>query len=169
MIFHYFRAGPSRMSIIRFSSCLKEAAKHLKLCICHANFNVGSSMQLGELVKKIEQELVEAQCALKGKQLLYENCVATVASLEKSIKEHSNNREGRLKDLEKYIGAIKVQMQAASKDLKVGFIYLFICFTFFYRPISTTILFILLIYKESKNNLGGQFETSWYLFISTNK
>ncbi|XP_031392590.1 structural maintenance of chromosomes protein 2-1-like [Punica granatum] len=74
--------------------------------------------KLVELVKKIEQELQEAQCAVKEKQLLYDNCVATVQSLEKSIKEHSTNREGRLKDLEKNIGAIKVQMQAASKDLK---------------------------------------------------
>lgn len=77
-------------------------------------------------MKKIEQELEEARFALKEKQLLYENCVSTVASLEKSIKEYSNNREGRLKDLEKSIGAIKVQMQAASKDLKVGFSPFFI-------------------------------------------
>lgn len=44
-----------------------------------------------------------------------------VSVLEKSIKEHDNNREGRLKDLEKKIKAIKVQIQSASKDLKVGF------------------------------------------------
>ncbi|KAK4764266.1 hypothetical protein SAY87_013704 [Trapa incisa] len=74
--------------------------------------------KLGELVKKLEQELEEAQFSLKEKQLHYENCVAMAASLEESIKEHSNNREGRLKDLEKCIDAIKVQMQTASKDLK---------------------------------------------------
>lgn len=52
---------------------------------------------------------------------MYENCVSAVSVLEKSIKEHDNNREGRLKDLEKKIKAIKVQIQSASKDLKVGF------------------------------------------------
>lgn len=40
--------------------------------------------------------------------------------LEKSIHEHTNNRDGRLKDLEKKIKAYKAQMQSASKDLKVG-------------------------------------------------
>lgn len=73
-------------------------------------------------MKKIEQDLEEAQCAVKEKQLLYENCVATVSLLEKSIKEHSNNREDRLKELEKSIIALKAQIQSASKDLKVGFI-----------------------------------------------
>ncbi|KAJ0043677.1 hypothetical protein Pint_17204 [Pistacia integerrima] len=74
--------------------------------------------KLGEMVKKIEQELEEAKAAAKEKQVLYENCVSTVSMLEKSIKEHDNNREGRLKDLEKKIKAVKVQMQSASKDLK---------------------------------------------------
>lgn len=74
------------------------------------------------MVKKIEQELEEAKAAAKEKQILYENCVSTVSMLEKSIKEHDNNREGRLKDLEKKIKAVKVQMQSASKDLKVGFV-----------------------------------------------
>lgn len=41
--------------------------------------------------------------------------------LEKSIREHDNNREGRLKDLEKKIKAVKAKMQSASKDLKVRF------------------------------------------------
>ena len=40
--------------------------------------------------------------------------------LEKSISEHANNRDGRLKDLEKKIKANKAQVQSASKDLKVG-------------------------------------------------
>lgn len=78
-------------------------------------------MQLSEIVKKIEQELEEAKSSAKEKQLLYENSVSAVSVLEKSIKEHDNNREGRLKDLEKKIKAIKVQIQSASKDLKVGF------------------------------------------------
>ncbi|KAE9617320.1 hypothetical protein Lal_00034727 [Lupinus albus] len=74
--------------------------------------------KLGELVKKIEQELEEAKYATKEKQLLYEDCVKTVKSLEKSIKDHDNNRERRLKDLEKMIKSIKSQMQSSSKDLK---------------------------------------------------
>ncbi|KAH9678438.1 Structural maintenance of chromosomes protein 2-1 [Citrus sinensis] len=74
--------------------------------------------KLSEIVKKIEQELEEAKSSAKEKQLLYENSVSAVSVLEKSIKEHDNNREGRLKDLEKKIKAIKVQIQSASKDLK---------------------------------------------------
>ncbi|XP_062153758.1 structural maintenance of chromosomes protein 2-1 [Alnus glutinosa] len=74
--------------------------------------------KLGEIVKRIEQELEEAKLAAKEKQLLYENCVNTVSLLEKSVKEHDNNREGRLKDLEKKIKAIKAQMQSSSKALK---------------------------------------------------
>ncbi|CAI8607534.1 unnamed protein product [Vicia faba] len=75
--------------------------------------------KLGELVKKLEQELLEAKSAVKEKELLYKNCVKTVSSLEKSIKEHANNRETRLKGLEKKIKSIKSQMQSSSKDLKV--------------------------------------------------
>ncbi|XP_050253077.1 structural maintenance of chromosomes protein 2-1-like [Quercus robur] len=74
--------------------------------------------KLGELVKKIELELEEAKSAAKEKQLVYENCVNTVSLLEKSIKEHGDNREGRLKDLEKKIKAVKAQMQSSSKAVK---------------------------------------------------
>ncbi|XP_054814722.1 structural maintenance of chromosomes protein 2-1-like [Prosopis cineraria] len=74
--------------------------------------------KLGELVKKIEQELAEAKSAVKEKKIIFENCVKTVSLLEKSIKEHDNNREGRLKDLEKKIKSFKSQMQSSLKDLK---------------------------------------------------
>lgn len=70
-------------------------------------------------MKKIEQELAEAKSAVKEKQLLYENCVKTVSLLEKSIKEHDNNRESRLQALEKKIKSIKSQTQSSLKDLKV--------------------------------------------------
>jgi len=70
-------------------------------------------------VKKIEQELNEAKSAVKDKELLYEDCVKTVSSLEKSIKDHDKNRESRLKGLEKKIKSIKSQMQSSLKDLKV--------------------------------------------------
>ncbi|KAJ7982522.1 Structural maintenance of chromosomes protein [Quillaja saponaria] len=74
--------------------------------------------KLGELVKKIEEELQEAKSAAQEKQLLYEDCLNTVSLLEKSIKEHDNSREGRLKDLEKKIKSIKSQMQSSLKELK---------------------------------------------------
>ncbi|KAJ9678927.1 hypothetical protein PVL29_020972 [Vitis rotundifolia] len=74
--------------------------------------------KLSELVKRIEQELGESKSAAREKQLLLENCINTVSLLEKSIKEHANNRAGRLKDLEKKAKALKSQMTSASKDLK---------------------------------------------------
>ncbi|KAI9160747.1 hypothetical protein LWI28_011174 [Acer negundo] len=74
--------------------------------------------KLSEVIKKIEQELEEAKSAAKEKQLLFEECVSTVSMLEKTIREHDNNREGRLKDFEKKIKAVKVKMQSGSKDLK---------------------------------------------------
>ncbi|CAJ1978139.1 unnamed protein product [Sphenostylis stenocarpa] len=74
--------------------------------------------KLGESVKKIEQELNEAKSTVKEKQLLYEDCVKTVSSLEKSIKDHDKNRGSRLKGLEKKIKSIKSQMQSSLKDLK---------------------------------------------------
>lgn len=77
-------------------------------------------MQLAELVKKLEQELDEAKQSVKDKQLLYDKCLSTVSLLEKSIKEHTNKRESKLKDLDKKIKATKVKMQSSSKDLKVN-------------------------------------------------
>ncbi|KAK3001356.1 hypothetical protein RJ639_021135 [Escallonia herrerae] len=74
--------------------------------------------KLSEVVKRIEQELGEASNAASEKQVLYESCLTKVSSLEKSIHEHANGRESRLKDLEKKIKAVKAQMQSASKDLK---------------------------------------------------
>ncbi|KAK2653531.1 hypothetical protein Ddye_013387 [Dipteronia dyeriana] len=74
--------------------------------------------KLSEVIKKIEEELEEAKSAAKEKQLLFEECVSTVSMLEKTIREHDNNREGRLKDFEKKIKAVKVKMQSGLKDLK---------------------------------------------------
>lgn len=74
--------------------------------------------KLGELVKKIEQELGEARSAVEEKKEFHESCVAKVSALEKSIHEHAGSREGRLKDLEKKIKAMKAQMQSASNELK---------------------------------------------------
>ncbi|XP_052188076.1 structural maintenance of chromosomes protein 2-1-like [Diospyros lotus] len=74
--------------------------------------------KLSELVKRIEQELLEAKAAAHEKQHLYEKCVTAVSLLEESIHDHANNRGKRLKDLEKKIKTIKAQLQSASKELK---------------------------------------------------
>ncbi|XP_075108147.1 structural maintenance of chromosomes protein 2-1 isoform X2 [Nicotiana tabacum] len=74
--------------------------------------------KLGELVKKLEQELGEAKSAVEEKRLVYESCLAKVSCLEKSIHEHAGNRASRLKDLEKKVKTVKNQMQSALKDLK---------------------------------------------------
>ncbi|KAK4837780.1 hypothetical protein QYF36_008410 [Acer negundo] len=74
--------------------------------------------KLSEVIKKIEQELEEAKYAAKEKQLLFEERVNTMSMLEKTIREHDNNRERRLKDFEKKIKAVKVKMRSGSKDLK---------------------------------------------------
>ncbi|GKV17575.1 hypothetical protein SLEP1_g28058 [Rubroshorea leprosula] len=74
--------------------------------------------KLAEMVKRYQQELEEAKLEIIEKQHFYEKCVSAVSTLEKSIRDHDNNREGRLKDLEGKIKGIKAQMQSASKDLK---------------------------------------------------
>ena len=77
------------------------------------------SFKLGELVKRIEQDLEESKAAAKGKELEYKDRVNGVLLLEKSIKEHDNNREGRLKNLEQKIKGTKSKLQSCLKDLKV--------------------------------------------------
>ncbi|KVH91364.1 RecF/RecN/SMC [Cynara cardunculus var. scolymus] len=74
--------------------------------------------KVSEIVKRIEQELAEAKSAVNEKQAFYKECVTEVETLEKSIHDHANNRDRRLKDLEKKIKAVKTKMQSASKDLK---------------------------------------------------
>ncbi|XP_038876915.1 structural maintenance of chromosomes protein 2-1-like [Benincasa hispida] len=74
--------------------------------------------KLGESVKRIEQELEESKAAAKGKELEYKDRVNAVSLLEKSIKEHDNNRHGRLKKLEQKIKATKSKLQSCLKDLK---------------------------------------------------
>ncbi|KAL6613984.1 hypothetical protein ACP70R_036254 [Stipagrostis hirtigluma subsp. patula] len=74
--------------------------------------------KLGELVKKIEQELQETKQELTEKQAHYEKCVYTVSELEKTIRTYGTEREGRLKALEKKIKSLKSEMQSMSKQLK---------------------------------------------------
>lgn len=77
------------------------------------------------MVKKIEQELAEAKSLVNEKQALYKERVTEVATLEKSIYDHANNRDHILKDLEKKIKTVKTKMQSSSKDLKVHFLLVF--------------------------------------------
>lgn len=70
-------------------------------------------------MKKLEEEFEEMRSQIKEKEGRYKSCADTVSTLEKSIKDHDKNREGRLKDLEKNIKSIKARIQASSKDLKV--------------------------------------------------
>ncbi|KAL8217998.1 hypothetical protein R6Q57_021371 [Mikania cordata] len=94
------------------------ALKSNELSLFQSRVEQNEHHKLSETVKRIEQELTEAKSALNEKQALYKECVAEVETLEKSIHDHSNNRDQLLKDLEKKIKAVKTKMQAASKDLK---------------------------------------------------
>lgn len=79
--------------------------------------------QLGELVKKIEQELQGSKQELTEKKVQYEKCVSTVSELEQTIKTYGTEREGRLKALEKTIKSLKSEMQSMSKQLKVAYFF----------------------------------------------
>nr|CAD1829533.1 unnamed protein product [Ananas comosus var. bracteatus] len=71
-----------------------------------------------EIVGKLEQELEEAKLLAKEKQTRYKNCISTVSELEKAIGEHGNQREFKLKDLDKRIKSLKSDLQSARKLLK---------------------------------------------------
>ncbi|XP_077223831.1 structural maintenance of chromosomes protein 2-1-like isoform X2 [Tasmannia lanceolata] len=109
---------PLQKKFMNLKSQLELKAYELSLFESRAEQN--EHHKLAEFVRKIEEELDEANLEAKEKQLVYENYGSTVSSLEKSIKEQGNNREGRLKDLDKKIKTVKAQMQSASKDLKWG-------------------------------------------------
>ncbi|KAG8054309.1 hypothetical protein GUJ93_ZPchr0001g31079 [Zizania palustris] len=74
--------------------------------------------KLGELVKKLEQELQESKQELSAKQAQYKKSVSTVSELEKTIKTYGTEREGRLKALERKIKSLKSELQSMSKQLK---------------------------------------------------
>ncbi|PPD87549.1 hypothetical protein GOBAR_DD15512 [Gossypium barbadense] len=65
-----------------------------------------------------KNEYLKQTQAVKEKQTLYEKHVSAILQLEKSIRDHENNREGRLKTLKRKIKATKSQLLLASKDLK---------------------------------------------------
>ncbi|KAL7214486.1 hypothetical protein ACSBR1_026822 [Camellia fascicularis] len=90
--------------------------KSYDLSLFQSRAEQNEHLEFCELVKRIEQELLEAKSAANEKQLLYEECITTVSLLEKSICENTNNWDVKLKDLEKKMG--KAQVQSASKDLE---------------------------------------------------
>ncbi|KAF5805595.1 putative transcription factor bZIP family [Helianthus annuus] len=94
------------------------ALKSNELSLFQSRVEQNEHHKLSETVKRIEQELAEAKSAISEKEALYKECVNEVATLEKSIHDHANNRERILKDLEKKIKTVKTKMQSASKDLK---------------------------------------------------
>lgn len=73
-------------------------------------------------MKKIEEDLEEAKLRVKEKQFQHKNSILIVSTLEKSIKENGNQRETRLKDLDKKIKLLKSDMQSALRQLKVAFL-----------------------------------------------
>ncbi|PAN27004.1 hypothetical protein PAHAL_5G052900 [Panicum hallii] len=92
--------------------------KSYDLSLFHKRVEQNEHHKLGELVKKIEQELQESKQELTEKQVQYEKCVSTVLELEQTIKTYGTEREGRLKALEKRIKSLKSEMQTMSKQLK---------------------------------------------------
>ncbi|KAL7184015.1 hypothetical protein ACSBR2_026232 [Camellia fascicularis] len=90
--------------------------KSYDLSLFRSRAEQNEHLEFCELVKRIEQELLEAKSAANEKQLLYKGCITTVSLLEKSICENTNTQDVKLKDLEKKMG--KAQVQSASKDLK---------------------------------------------------
>lgn len=95
---------------------------------------------------KLEQELEEAKLLVKEKQTLYKNCISTVSELEKAISEHGNQREFKLKDLDKRIKLLKSDLQSARKLLKVILLFAFfnsslIVFFFLFEALKVLPLF----------------------------
>lgn len=104
-------------------------------------------------MKKIVEDLEEAKLRVKDLQLQHKNHTLTVSTLVKSIQENGNQRETRLKNLEKKIKSLKSDMQSAQKQLKVLFplfsfldawnskylsmFYLFYCWTSLSSKIQT--------------------------------
>lgn len=121
MTCHYFRTVLSKMNITRYQLTSSVWIPNpFKLSVGSIIFLF--AIQLGELVKKLEQELQESKQELKAKQAQYEKSVSTVSELEKTIKTYGSEREGRLKALERKIKSLKSELQSMSKQLKVGFL-----------------------------------------------
>ncbi|KAI3815898.1 hypothetical protein L1987_15581 [Smallanthus sonchifolius] len=92
------------------------ALKSNELSLFQSRVEQNEHHKLSEVVKKIEQELAEAKSAVSEKEALYKERVTEVATLEKSIHDHANNRERILKDLEKKIKTVKTKMQCFKRS-----------------------------------------------------
>ncbi|KAL6131925.1 hypothetical protein ACLB2K_070298 [Fragaria x ananassa] len=128
---------PLRKKFMELKQQLELKSYDLKLFQGRAEQN--EHHKLGKLVKRIELELQEAHTAAKEKKLLHEDCVNKVSFLEKSTKEHDNDREGRLKDLEKKIKETKALLQSASKDLKM-FYFTMVNDPFLVKPLCSIVV-----------------------------
>ena len=87
-------------------------------------------------MKKLEQDLEQLKQDEKKTQVMYDNCVSTVSTLEKSITDHGSHREKRLNDLNTSIKKLKAELQSSSVLLKV---FIRECFFFFNLPIFAPI------------------------------
>lgn len=107
---------PRHKKFMHFKSQLELKSYDLSLFQGRAEQN--EHHKLGELVKKIEQDIEETVLRSEEKEHLLQNYVSTVKDLEKLIREHVTHRESMLKDLEKRIKVVKADLQSASKQVK---------------------------------------------------
>ncbi|KAI0510484.1 hypothetical protein KFK09_011086 [Dendrobium nobile] len=107
---------PLHKRFMHFKSQLELKSYDLSLFQSRAEQN--EHHKLGELVRKIEQEIEETKLYGEQKQHLLENYVSNVQELEKLIREHSTHRESMLKELDKRIKILKADLQSASKQMK---------------------------------------------------
>ncbi|PKU80584.1 Structural maintenance of chromosomes protein 2-1 [Dendrobium catenatum] len=107
---------PLHKRFMHFKSQLELKSYDLSLFQSRAEQN--EHHKLGELVRKIEQEIEETKLYGEQKQHLLENYVSNVQELEKLIREHATHRESMLKELDKRIKVLKADLQSASKQMK---------------------------------------------------
>ncbi|KAK8961144.1 Structural maintenance of chromosomes protein 2-1 [Platanthera guangdongensis] len=107
---------PEHKKFMHFKSQLELKSYDLSLFQSRAEQN--EHHKLGELVRKIEQDIEETNLRSEEKKLLLQNYVSTVKHLENLIREHVTHRESMLKDLEKRIKVIKADLQSSSKQVK---------------------------------------------------
>ncbi|KAH0461507.1 hypothetical protein IEQ34_009082 [Dendrobium chrysotoxum] len=107
---------PLHKRFMHFKSQLELKSYDLSLFQSRAEQN--EHHKLGELVRKIEQEIEETKLYGEQKQHLLEHYVSNVQELEKLIREHATHRESMLKELDRRIKVLKADLQSASKQMK---------------------------------------------------
>ncbi|XP_020571782.1 structural maintenance of chromosomes protein 2-1-like [Phalaenopsis equestris] len=107
---------PLHKKFMHFKSQLELKSYDLSLFQSRAEQN--EHHKLGELVKKLEQEIEETKQCAEQKQHLLEKQVSNVRELENLIREHVTHRERMLKELDKRIKVVKADLQSTSKQMK---------------------------------------------------